>query len=49
MSYAIIPQNTFYTDKMVPLFVASPEEALDIDTEWDFKLAEFIAANLNAT
>lgn len=52
--YLISPQSlrsqkTFFTDKVVPLIVASSEEALDIDTEWDFKLAEFIAANLNVT
>ena len=51
--YLISPQNlrsqkAFIVDKVVPLFIESSEEALDIDTEWDFKLAEFIAANLNA-
>ena len=52
--YLISPQSlrshkTFFANQVIPLLVASSEEALDIDTEWDFKLAEFIAANLNAT
>lgn len=38
-------QNSFVTPKIIPLLIESPQEALDIDTEWDFKLAEFIAAS----
>ena len=31
--------------KTIPLVIESQEEALDIDTEWDFKLAEFYLNN----
>jgi N-acylneuraminate cytidylyltransferase len=33
-------ERSFVGEKSVPLFIDSPEEALDIDTLWDFKLAE---------
>jgi CMP-N-acetylneuraminic acid synthetase len=51
--YLISPQNlrsqkAFIVDTLVPLFVESSEEALDIDTEWDFQLAEVIATRRNA-
>ena len=31
------------TLRSIPLVIESPEESLDIDTPWDFKIAEFIA------
>lgn len=31
----------FLSEKAVPLLIESPQEAIDIDTEWDFKIAEF--------
>ena len=37
--------RSFMGSKIVPLFIESKQEALDIDTEWDFKLAEFIVAS----
>ena len=37
--------RSFIGSKIVPLFIESKQEALDIDTEWDFKLAEFIVAS----
>ena len=33
-------ESSFVGKKSVPLFIESPQEALDIDTLWDFKLAE---------
>jgi len=35
-------QRLFYTKNVVPLIITAPEESLDIDTEWDWKLAETI-------
>jgi CMP-N,N'-diacetyllegionaminic acid synthase len=32
--------RSFVGEKSIPLFIESPQEALDIDTLWDFKLAE---------
>ncbi len=36
-------QRLFYTENAVPLIAATPEESIDIDTEWDWKLAENIS------
>ncbi len=38
--------RSFVGSKTIPLIIESPQETVDIDTEWDFKMAEFIAANL---
>jgi CMP-N,N'-diacetyllegionaminic acid synthase len=45
--YLIAPKNlrklkSFYSENMVPLVIDEPEENLDIDTEWDWNLAEAI-------
>jgi CMP-N,N'-diacetyllegionaminic acid synthase len=45
--YLITPDKlrklkSFYNENMVPLVIDAPEENLDIDTEWDWKLAEAI-------
>lgn len=40
--------RSFIGEKTIPLIIESPQEALDIDTEWDFKIAEFIAMNFMA-
>ncbi len=45
--YLITPDDlrelkSFYSENMVPLVIDTPEENLDIDTEWDWKLAEAI-------
>lgn len=32
--------RSFVGAKTIPLFIESPEEALDIDTEWDWKVAD---------
>ena len=32
--------QSFYSNDMVPLEVNEPKEAIDIDTEWDWKIAE---------
>jgi CMP-N,N'-diacetyllegionaminic acid synthase len=37
--------RSFIGEKTIPLIIELPQEALDIDTEWDFKIAEFIAMN----
>jgi len=43
--YLIAPEDlrksrSFLGDGMVPLRIDSPEECIDIDTEWDWKMAE---------
>jgi CMP-N,N'-diacetyllegionaminic acid synthase len=35
-------RRSFVGTKTIPLLVDSPQESLDIDTEWDFKMAEAI-------
>ena len=34
----------FIRDDTVPLFTEYPHESLDIDTEWDWKVAQIIAS-----
>lgn len=43
--YLITPENlrahrSFYSNDMVPLVIEDPREGLDIDTEWDWMVAE---------
>ncbi len=45
--YIVSPKNlrklrSFYSDDMVPLVIDAPEESIDIDTEWDWKLSETV-------
>lgn len=45
--YLISPKDlrsrkSFYSDNMTPLIVEDPVESIDIDTEWDWKIAEWI-------
>jgi N-acylneuraminate cytidylyltransferase len=35
-------RKNFFSSKCIPLFASSPEEGIDIDTEADFRYAEFI-------
>ena len=35
-------QRIFFTEDALPLIITSPEESMDIDTEWDWKLTEAI-------
>ena len=35
--------RSFVGEKTAPLLIENPQEALDIDTQWDFKMAELIA------
>lgn len=35
-------RRSFVGIKTIPLFIETPREALDIDTEWDFKMAEIV-------
>ncbi len=35
-------QRSFYGDNMLPLVIDHPEESIDIDTEWDWKMAEAV-------
>lgn len=37
-------QRSFYGDATLPLVINEPEQGIDIDTEWDWKLAEAIVA-----
>jgi len=39
--------RSFAGMKTIPLLIESPQEALDIDTEWDFKLAELALGNIH--
>jgi CMP-N,N'-diacetyllegionaminic acid synthase len=38
--------RSFVGEKTIPLLIESPQEALDIDTEWDFSMAETIAKSM---
>ena len=43
--YLIAPEDfrklrSFYSDDMLPLVIDEPGESIDIDTEWDWKMAE---------
>jgi len=40
-------QRSFYGDAAMPLIIDEPAESIDIDTEWDWKIAEALLA-LNA-
>ena len=40
-------RKSFFSENMVPLVIDAPEENLDIDTEWDWKLAEAILQTPN--
>ena len=33
-------QRSFYSDEACPLVISDPEEGIDIDTEWDWMIAE---------
>ncbi|PIR26646.1 MAG: acylneuraminate cytidylyltransferase family protein [Deltaproteobacteria bacterium CG_4_10_14_0_2_um_filter_43_8] len=35
-------KKSFYADDMLPLIMNNPEECIDIDTEWDWKMVEVI-------
>ena len=52
--YLISPDDlrqnrSFFQPKAIPLFITAPQEALDIDTHWDFKIAECTLDLMNAT
>ena len=45
--YLIVPEDlrklrSFSSDDMVPLVIDEPKERIDIDTEWDWKMAEAV-------
>ena len=45
--YLVSPGNlrqlrSFFSDDMVPLVMADPKESLDIDSEWDWRMAEAV-------
>ena len=47
--YLIAPEDlrnlrSFYCDNMVPLVIEEREECIDIDVEWDWKMAEAVLA-----
>jgi CMP-N,N'-diacetyllegionaminic acid synthase len=49
--YLIAPSElrecrSFVGSKTIPLLIESPQEAIDIDSEWDFKIAEIILTSL---
>ena len=38
-------RRSFCTDASIPLMIADPVECIDIDTEWDWKIAQALAAS----
>jgi CMP-N,N'-diacetyllegionaminic acid synthase len=40
--------HSFTSDNTVPLVIDKPEEGLDIDNEWDWKVAEMVLSQLNS-
>lgn len=40
-------RHSFIGVQATPLLITSPQEALDIDTPWDFKMAEVIAESMH--
>ena len=38
--------HSFVEEKSIPLIIDSPAESLDIDSAWDFKIAEFIVESM---
>ena len=42
---ALRDNHSFIVPNAVPIVSSSPQEALDIDTEWDFNLAEYMVKN----
>ena len=46
-SPSVLRENkTFLPLETIPLIVESPIESIDIDTEWDFQLAKYIAGDI---
>lgn len=50
--YLIAPEelrtgHSFFTSQTIPLKMDTPAEALDIDTKWDWMIAEAVCQNLN--
>ncbi len=39
--------HSFVGTNTIPLIIQSPQESMDIDTEWDFKMAEFIVSTFH--
>ena len=37
--------KSFYSDEMIPLEFKKPEENIDIDSEWDWRMAEAVLWN----
>jgi N-acylneuraminate cytidylyltransferase len=40
-------RRSFMAGEVVPLLIESPQEALDIDTDWDFRVGEIIVEGSN--
>jgi len=38
----LLKQKSFYNDDVVPLVIENPDERIDIDTEWEWRIAEAI-------
>jgi CMP-N,N'-diacetyllegionaminic acid synthase len=48
--YLIAPEDlrklrSFISDDMLPIIIDEPEEGIDIDTEWDWKMAEAVVTS----
>lgn len=41
-------RKSFFSDDMVPLVIEKPEEAIDIDTQWDWNVAEMVAGSISS-
>jgi CMP-N,N'-diacetyllegionaminic acid synthase len=38
--------RSFFGENTIPLLIESAEEAIDIDTQWDWEIAEYLISNL---
>jgi CMP-N,N'-diacetyllegionaminic acid synthase len=43
---ALRDNQTFFTDNSVPLVIGNPAQSIDIDTAWDWRLAEMVVSEL---
>lgn len=41
-------KRSFITERTIPLIISSEREALDIDTQWDWRIAEYIVEELKS-
>ena len=42
-------QRSFYSDTTLPLIIDEPAECIDIDTEWDWRMAQALLCEKSST